>query len=352
MTDIPLEPVHLIQDTETGDRLLIYGTEKGIKVELRYEGDTLWMTQSQIAELFGVDRTVVTKHLANIYDSGELDHRATSAKIAHVRKEGDREVTRQVETYNLDAVISLGYRVSSQQGTQFRKWATEKLVQFATKGFLVDAERLKNPAAHDRVAELRDIIRDIRSDEANVYFELKRICALCSDYDPKSAQAHEFFARMQAKIMYAVTSHTPAEMIISRANADHPNMGLRAWSKDEVRKADVTVSKNYLVEAEMRELNRLTVILLDIFEDQLALGKLTTMIQAENLLNVQLTNLNRSLLTSGGRVKRVTADAHAHQEYERFDQIRRAIRHDEARESLKILKAAEKNLPKTKKAKS
>jgi hypothetical protein len=243
MAGHPTEPVHLVEDAETGDQFLIYGTNKGVRVELRYDGDTLWMTQAQMAELFGVDRTAVTKHLANIYDEGELEAGATCAKIAQVRKEGSRDVVRQVEHYSLDAVISVGYRVGSKQGTLFRKWATEKPVQFATKGFVVDAERLKQPDAHDRVAELRDVIRDIRSDEANVYREIRRICAMCQDYDPKSSVWVRFFAQTQAKLMWAVTSNTPSEVIMSRANAEHTNMGLRAWPQDEIRKADAEVAK-------------------------------------------------------------------------------------------------------------
>ena len=168
MAPLPTEPVHLIEDAATGDRFLIYGTEKGLRVELRYEGDTLWMSQAQIAELFQVDRSVVTKHLANIYQDGELDQAGTSAKIAQVRTEGARAVNRTVEHYNLDAIISVGYRVSSAAGTQFRKWATDKLVQFATKGFVIDTEQLKAPGGRDRVAELKEIIRDIRSDEARL----------------------------------------------------------------------------------------------------------------------------------------------------------------------------------------
>lgn len=303
MAGHPTEPVHLVEDAETGEQFLIYGTNKGVRVELRYDGDTLWMTQAQMAELFGVDRTAVTKHLANIYDEGELEAGATCAKIAQVRKEGSRDVVRQVEHYSLDAVISVGYRVGSKQGTLFRKWATEKLVQFATKGFVVDAERLKQPDAHDRVAELRDVIRDIRSDEANVYREIRRICAMCQDYDPKSSVWVRFFAQTQAKLMWAVTSNTPSEVIMSRANAEHTNMGLRAWPQDEIRKADAEVAKNYLAEPEIRELNRLTTILLDIFDDQLSIGRLTTMAQAEQLLDQQLKSLNRSVLTHGGAVK-------------------------------------------------
>jgi hypothetical protein len=350
MTPVPAEPVHLVED-DNGSRFLIYGTNKGIHVELRYEGDTLWMTQAQIAELFGVDRSVITKHLANIYEDGELDAGATCAKIAQVRKEGSREVTRQVEHYNLDAIVSVGYRVSSKEGTLFRKWATDTLVQFATKGFVVDAERLKRPDAYDRVAELRDIIRDIRSDEANVYREIKRICAMCQDYDPRSPAWIDFYSHTQAKLMWAVTSNTPSEVIMYRANADHPEMGLRTWQHDEIRKTDTEVAKNYLVEHEIRELNRLTTILLDIFEDQLDIGKLTTMAQAEQLLNQQLKSLNRKVLTHGGVVKTEKAKTHAHAQYQLFAERRKLARQAEADAALAELKATAKRLPKLKKEK-
>lgn len=283
MTGDENEPVHLVEDVETGDRFLVYGTDKGLRLDIRYEGETLWMTQAQIAQLFGVDRSVITKHIANVYAEGELDAETTSAKIAQVRQEGSRKVERQIEHYNLDAVISVGYRVSSAQATVFRRWATGILVQFAKKGFVVDAPRLKQPENADRVAELREIIRDIRSDEANVYRELRRICAMCQDYDGATEAAREFYQRTQAKLVYAVTSQTPAEIIATRANHKSENMGLQTWQNDNIRKTDVSISKNYLAEAEIKELNRLTTILLDIFEDQLDMGRLVVMQDAQTL---------------------------------------------------------------------
>jgi hypothetical protein len=344
MTALPTEPVRLIEDSETGNRFLIYGTSNGIRVELRYEGDTLWMTQKQMSELFGVNIPTISRHLKSIFDDNELSRDSVVSKNEITAADGKVYATLQ---YNLDAIISVGYRVSSKEGTLFRKWATEKLVQFATKGFVVDAARLKQPDAYDRVAELRDIIRDIRSDEANVYQEIKRICTLCRDYDPKSAAWTDFYAHTQAKLMWAVTSNTPSEMIVLRANADHPNRGLRTWQHDEIRKADTEVAKNYLAEHEIRELNRLTTILLDIFDDQLAIGKLTTMAQAEELLDRQLRSLNRSILTHGGRVKTEKAKTYAHEQYGLFDQQRRLARRAQANAALAELKASEKQLPKT-----
>lgn len=343
----PNEPVRLIEDTDTGHRFLIYGTSRGVRVELRYDGDTLWMTQAQIAELFGVDRSVITKHLANVYDDGELEPSATSAKIAQVRREGSREVTRQIEHYNIDAVISVGYRVSSAQGTRFRKWATEKLVQFASKGFVVDVERLKAPGDQDRVAELRDIIRDIRSSEANVYAELRRICAMCQDYDGRSETAREFYRRTQAKLFYAVTMRTPSEILSGRADAKAPNMGLQIWPKDEIRQQDALVAKNYLTQTEMMELNRLTTILLDIFEDQLDIGKLVTMEQAGRLLDQSLRNLSRQVLQHGGQISHDRAEASAKSAYRRFDEARRIAKQREADAGLSAIRRVDKALPKT-----
>lgn len=341
------EPVHLIEDEETGDRFLVYGTDKGLRLDIRYEGETLWMTQAQISQLFGVDRSVITKHIANVYAEGELDPEATSAKIAQVRQEGPRTVERQLDHYNLDAVISVGYRVSSAQATVFRRWATSILVQFAKKGFVVDARRLKAPESADRVAELREIIRDIRSDEANVYRELRRICAMCQDYDGATDAAREFYQRTQAKLIYAVTSRTPSEIVATRADHRSDNMGLQTWPNDNIRKTDVVVAKNYLAEGEIKELNRLTTILLDIFEDQLDMGRLVVMRDAQSLLDRQLNQLGRTILRSGGSMKAAEAKRIAEAHYEKFDRRRKLSRHREADEHIAALAKEAKQLPKS-----
>lgn len=318
------EPVHLAQDPTTGDRFLIYSTDRGIEVEIRYEGEACWMTQAQMADLFGRDVSVISRHVANIFAENELPEEGNLQKMQIMS--GRRPTT----LYSLDMVISVGYRVSSTQGTIFRKWATEKIVQFATKGFVVDVERLKYPESQDRVSELRDIIRDIRSDERNVYRELRSICAMCQDYDGSSETWRRFYQKTQAKLVWAVVSKTPAELLVARANAAAPNMWLRTWPKDNIRKHDVKVAKNYLAEGEVRELNRLTTILLDIFEDQLDIGKLTTMVEAEQLLDRQLKQLNRSVLGTGGSVSSTAAMDHAAEQYEIYDEKRRAVRHAQA----------------------
>jgi hypothetical protein len=213
------EPIHLVEDAETGDRFLVHDSARGPRLDIKFAGDTLWMTQAQIAELFGRDQSVISRHINNIVAEGELSEEGNMQKV-HIAR-SDRPVT----LHNLDMVISVGYRVSSVQATLFRRWATGILVRYARAGFVVDAARLKDPENADRVAELREIIRDIRADEANVYRELKRICAMCRDYDPQSGAAREFYRRTQAKLVYAVTSHTPSEVIAGRADHRADNMG-------------------------------------------------------------------------------------------------------------------------------
>lgn len=352
MSDDQNEPIYLVEDESTGDRFLVYSTPKGMQLDVRFEGETLWMTQAQMASLFGVTVATISRHIANIIEDGELPAEGTLTKIETVRSEGTRQVTRTLDHFNLDMVISVGYRVSSTQATLFRRWATGILVQYARKGFVVDARRLKDADSADRVKELREIIRDIRSDEANIYRELLQICAMCQDYDPATDAAHAFYQRMQAKLVYAVTSHTPAELIAGRADATAPNMGLTTWPNDRIRKSDVIVSKNYLGDGEIRELNRLTTILLDIFEDQLDIGRLVTMEDARRLLDDQLRNLGRTVLTSGGSTKTVDARRIAEAEYEKFDEQRKLERHRQADEAIAALAKEAKALPKGSRARA
>jgi len=335
------EPVHLREIEGTADRFLIYATEVGASVEVRYEGETLWMTQAQMADLFGRDVSVISRHIANVLEEGELEEEGNLQFMQIARS------TKPVALYSLDVIISVGYRVSSKQATLFRKWATGVLVRFATKGFVVDVERLKAPGEYDRVAELREIIRDIRSSEANLYGELRRICAMCQDYDGKSQTAREFYQRMQAKLFWAVTSQTPAMLLKSRADGGAPEMGLRTWSKDEVRQQDVIVAKNYLGDNELRELNRLASILLDIFEDQLDVGRLTLMSEATDLLDKNLRNLNRVVLRHGGTVTHKSAVAFALAQYKQFDKARKASSRAVVAAELAELKAQGRALPKT-----
>ena len=216
--------VRIVEREDTGDRVLLYATERGVKVELRYQGDTFWASQAQMADMFGVTSQNVTIHLRNIFEHGELAEAAVCKESLHTGRDGKRYPTK---LYDLNEIISVGYRVGSKQGTMFRIWATDKLFQILTKGFYIDKERLKDQSDHDRIRELRETIRDIRASEANTYAELKRICAMCQDYDGTTEAAQRFYAHMQAKIFYAVTSYTPAEIQVARIRADAPNLGFR-----------------------------------------------------------------------------------------------------------------------------
>lgn len=335
------EPIRLVEDEETGDRFLVYSTERGLRIDIKFEGETLWMTQSQIAELFGRDRSTVTKHIGNIVEDGELTEQG------NVQKTHFAQSTKPVSLYSLDMVVSVGYRVSSVQATLFRRWATGVLVQYAKKGFVVDAPRLKASGQADRIRELREIIRDIRSEEANLYAELRSICAMCQDYQADPEAARSFYQQTQAKLIFAVVSQTPSEVVASRADHAATDMGLQTWPNDNIRKADVTVAKNYLTNTEVRELNRLTSIMLDIFEDQLDLGRLVVMKDAAKLLDDQLAGLGRVVLNGGGRVSNDRARQHAQREYESYASKRKLERQGEANRLVAELAKNAKELPLT-----
>ena len=335
------EPVHVFEDERSGDRFLIYATAKGARVELRFDGEALWMTQAQIGDLFGRDVSVVSRHINAILTEGELDEETSLQKVQ------TSSLGRPSTLYSLDMVISVGYRANSNQATMFRRWATAVLVRFATRGFVVDADRLKAGRDQDRIRELREIVRDIRSSEANLYAEIRSICALCQDYDPQSEAARDFYRTTQAKFCYAVTNLTPAQVIVSRADASTENMGLQAWSGDRVRSADVTIAKNFLKEPEVRELNRLTDILLSIFEDQLEVGRLTTMKEASELLDRQLVSLGRIPLRHGGEVSKARADQEARRQYKIFDAARKKDEQRRVDDEYVELRKQVKDLPKS-----
>ena len=316
-----LDPVHLVEDEDTGDRFLIYSTEDGVNAEFRYQNETLWMTQSQIAEFFEKDQSVISRHISNVFSEDELYESGNMQKV-HIATS-----TKPVAVYSLDMVISVGYRVTqSKQATMLRKWSTSTLVQFATSGFVIDKKRLAQPESYDRVKELREIVRDIRASEANVYREIRSICAMCQDYDGSSKQARDFYARIQNKLLWATTSHTAPEIIIARSDSNEVNMGLKTWPNENIRKADIVIAHNYLAESEIKEKNRFTVMLLDYFEDRLELEKLTTMNQAETELNKFIKFNDRALLVNKGRVSRAKANKCAEAQYKIFDKNRREKR--------------------------
>ena len=314
----PNGPVRLQQD-DTGARFLIYATDKGVRHELRYDSDQPWFTQKQLADMFGVDISVANRHIANFIGDGELDP-TTFAEFAIVQTEGGRRVTRPVKHYGLDVAFYVGYRVNSTVGVLFRKWATAVLVQFATKGFVIDKESLRAaPDAKSRTDEIKDILQDLRSDQASVHRELDQICAQCQDYAPKDPNWRRFFRETSAAIFYAAVQQTPSEVIFERADAKVENMGLITFPKARVWKSDVTVGKNYLGKTELDDLNRFSSLLLDFILDQARSGRMTTMDQARAHIVRIIETSGRRVLKDGGSVLRKHADEHAEAQYEIFD---------------------------------
>ena len=309
--------------------ILLYNSPEGkVKVEIFLHNENIWLTQAKIAELFGVDRTVVTKHLLNIYAENELDKEATCAKIAQVQKEGEREVTRYIDFYNLDAIISVGYRVNSRQATHFRIWATERLKEYIIKGFTMDDERLKNPEyifGKDYFEEQLARIRDIRSSERRFYQKITDIYSQCSaDYDPVSEITKDFFATVQNKLHWAITHQTAAEIIYTRADSQKQNMGLTSWKNSpagQIRKSDVGIAKNYLDEKELNGLNRIVSMYLDFAELQANGRKIMYMKDWVNRLDAFLQFNEQDILNNAGEVSAEIAKTFAETEFEKFSAV-------------------------------
>ena len=302
---------------------LLYTTPNGkIKVEIFLRDENIWLTQVKIAELFGADRSVITKHLQNIFQEGELDKNSTCAKFAQVQKEGSRQITRNVEFYNLDAIIAVGYRVNSKAATQFRIWATERLKEYIIKGFTMDDERLKNPECifgKDYFEEQLARIRDIRSSERRLYQQITDIYAQCSaDYNPDEKITKQFFATVQNKLHFAITGKTAAEIIHKRVNGKKQNMGLTTWKyapKGKIRENDVVIAKNYLNEQELNLLNRIVTMYLDYAEMQATKGIIMYMKDWVKKLNAFLKFNEEEILTNTGKISHEVAEELALTEY-------------------------------------
>lgn len=309
--------------------ILIYQSDNGrIKLDVRLMREDLWMTQADMARLFQCSADNISLHLKNIYEEGELDPAATSEDFSVVRQEGARQVKRTLTFYNLDAIISVGYRVKSLIATRFRIWATERLKEYMVKGFTMNDERLKNPPVKgsevpDYFDEMLERIRDIRASERRMYLRVREIFAMAADYAPSWSETTKFFSTIQNKLHFAATSMTAAELIESRANHRQPNMGVMTWKGDEVRKTDVTVAKNYLMEGEITELNRIVTMWLDFAEDQALRRRQVFMKDWEQKLDDFLRFNERRVLPNAGRVSKKAADEHAKAEYERFEAQRR-----------------------------
>jgi hypothetical protein len=334
-----------------GTELILYQTERGIRIDVRLEDGTVWLTQAQMAELFQTTPQNITLHLKSIYREDELSEEATCKSYLQVRREGSREVRRQLRHYNLEAILAVGYRVESPRGTQFRQWATARLREYLEKGFTLDDERLRNPPGPDvpdYFDELLERIRDIRASERRMYLRLRDILALAADYQPSTSQTQLFFKTVQNKLHFSVTGKTAPELIAERANHLLPNMGLTTWKGDVVRKGDVTVAKNYLDEEEIGELNRIVVMFLDFAEDQARRRKQIFMEDWATRLDDFLRFNERRVLDNPGTISRDQAEGHAHAEYERFQERRRLEAEDEAeRRHLEEIHRTVQSLPRS-----
>ncbi|AAU25748.1 MULTISPECIES: virulence RhuM family protein [Bacillus] len=306
---------------------LMYQTENGdTKIQVRLEGETVWMTQKAMAELFQKGVPTINEHIKNIYAEGELTEEATIRKNRIVQVEGSREVEREVTFYNLEVIIAVGYRVRSHRGTQFRQWATERLNEYMVKGFTMDDERLKEMRniGADYFDELLERIRDIRASERRFYYKITDIYATSIDYDPNTPIAREFFATVQNKLHFAIHGHTASELIMKRADATKPNMGLTSWKGDKVRKHDVTVAKNYLTQEELSDLNRIVTMYLDYAETQAKKKKPMYMKDWAEKLDAFLEFNEHEILTNAGKIKAKVAEQFANEQYEVFHQQRLA----------------------------
>lgn len=308
--------------TDEYGEILIYQTDDGqTNIEVKIEDDTVWLTQQQMSELFQTSRTNVVEHIKHIYEEGELDEISTCRNFRQVRKEGNREVTRQIPHYNLDMIISLGYRIKSVIATRFRQWATQRLKEYMIKGFTIDDERLKGNGGGNYWKELLDRIRDIRSSEKVLYRQVLDLYATSVDYNPHSEESVRFFKIVQNKLHYAAHGHTAAEVIYQRADAQKPFMGLTSFSGELPALKEIGIAKNYLEENELKVLNNLVSGYFDLAEINAIEHKPMYMDDYVKQLDSVLSSGNRKLLTGAGSVSHKQALEKAKSEYRKYQEI-------------------------------
>ena len=307
----------------SGGQFLVYQTEDGrLKIDVRVEGETVWLTQQHMAELFQTTQQNISLHLQNIYEEGELQLGATHKESLSVRQEGARSVRRRVDFYNLDAILSVGYRVKSAVATRFRMWATQRLREYIVKGFTMDDERLKNPdQPFDYYEELMRRIQDIRTSERRFYQKITDIYATSIDYDPTQEISLLFFKTVQNKMHWAITGQTAAEIVHDRVRATKPNLGLTNWRGATIRKQDVVIAKNYLTGPELAALNNLVEGYLIFAEGQAMRRVAMHMADWIKKLDGFLTLSERNILTHAGRISHEMAQTKAELEYERYRKL-------------------------------
>lgn len=311
--------MHEVSFMSNGE-IILYTTEDGrSKVQLRTAHGTIWLTQLEMADLFQTTKQNISLHIKNILEEREQDY---SVVKEHLTTASDGK-NYKTKIYNLNMILSVGYRVASPRGTQFRQWATTYLQEYLVKGFVMDDARLKEPKGGDYFDEWLQRIQEIRASEKRFYQKVRDIYATAVDYDPKSNQAQLFFKKIQNKLLWATTHHTAAEIIVERANPKVPHMGLTSWKGSRVRQQDVTIAKNYLNQTEIKELNGIVVMYLDYAEDQAKRRKTMTMAEWEQKLDTFLTFNERDLLEHAGKITAQVAEKLALDAYVEFDQKRR-----------------------------
>lgn len=329
-------------------QIIIYKTEDGkTKVDVRFDGQTVWLTQNALAELFQTTKQNIGQHIKNILEEGEIAEKSTVKKFFTVQKEGSRDVKREIEFCNLDMIISVGYRVKSTIATTFRQWATARLSEYIVKGFVLDDERLKNPdLPFDYFEELTRRIADIRTSEKRFYRKITDIYATSVDYDPTSDESILFFKTVQNKVHWAITGKTAPEIIVSRADASKFQMGLTSWRAAKPRKDDVAIAKNYLSESELLELNNLVEQYLVFAEGQAMRRMPMYMKDWIKKLNSFLTINDREILKHAGKISHEVALEKAEKEYKAFHEKRNAkfLENDFDREIKKIKNIKKKKL--------
>lgn len=321
---------HDSQTPPAGELLVYQSQGMNAPLNVRLEGETVWLTQRQLSELYDVTVATINEHISNIYAEGEVLPEATIRKYLIVRLEGSRQVKRLIDHYNLEMILAIGFRVRSTRGTQFRRWANDRLSEYLVKGFTMDDERLKGVGGiTDHFNELLERIRNIRASEARVYLELREIFSLAEDYRADDAETRLFFAVMQNKMHYAATGMTAAEIISTRADASQPHMGLKSWKGDRVLKADVGTAKNYLDEKEIDTLNRITVMFLDQAQFRAERRQHVYMNEWEGFLDKFLADLELPILEHRGTVTKAAAEKVAHTQYQAFTEQRRNLQLEE-----------------------
>lgn len=326
--------------------LILYQSEDGqTRLHLRVDGGSVWLSQLEIAELFQTTKQNVSLHAKNIFEDGELSEGATVKESLTVQTEGQRQVRRKLVQYNLDLILAIGYRVRSPRGVQFRQWASSHLKEFLLKGFVMDDERLKNPGDWDYFDELLERIRDIRASEKRFYQKVRDLFALSSDYQVNQQATHLFFAEVQNKLIFAVTGHTAAELVVNRSDSSQPNMALNSWKGARVRKQDVVIAKNYLNADEIDILNRLVVIFLEQAELRVKQRQDLTLDYWRSNLDKMLDFNDQPILEGAGNVSREQMEKLVYQRYAVFDQQRRESERLQAdADDLKEIEQLEQNL--------